>query len=112
MMPGTDSRAPSLGVAVELRAGWVVVRLSGELTFATCDELAGALAGRDAGRVAVDASGLEFFDSAGIRCLLLQGRRVRGGGGEFVVVDAGRLLRRTAWMGLERVLPVVAALPA
>jgi anti-anti-sigma factor len=112
MMPGTDSRAPSLDVTVERRAGWVVARLSGELTFATCDELAGALAGQDTGRVAVDASGLDFFDSAGIRCPLLEGRRVRGGGGEFAVVDAGRLLRRAAWLGLDGVLPVAAALPA
>ncbi|HEY2269238.1 MAG TPA: hypothetical protein VGI96_41935 [Streptosporangiaceae bacterium] len=35
---------------MERRAGWVVARLRGELTFATCDELAGALAGQDAGR--------------------------------------------------------------
>ena len=110
-MSGTESRAPSLDVAVQRRGGWMVARLLGELTFVTCDELAGALAGVDAGRVAVDASGLDFFDSAGIRCLLLEGRRVRRGGGEFVVLDAGRLLRRAAWLGLDRVLPVVAALP-
>lgn len=110
-MPGTESRA-SLDVAVERREGWVVARLRGELTFATCEELAGALVGQDAGRVAVDASGLDFFDSAGIRSLLLEGRRVRRAGGEFVVIDAGRLRRRTAWMGLDGVLPVVAALPA
>lgn len=83
-MPGTDAPAPSLRVAAEQRDGWLVVRVRGELTFRTCDELAGVLAGAGGAagqaRVAVEASALEFFDSAGVRCLVSACRRARRAG--------------------------------
>ena len=90
--------------------------MQGELTYATCDELAHAVGvdvdGTKRPYVAVDASDLEFFDSSGIRCLLLAARRVRDKGGEFMVLDAGRLMRRIYWMHLTDTLPVTATLPA
>ncbi len=111
-MPGTEAAAP-LAVAVEERGRWVVVRVRGELTFGTCGELTDALAGAAGpGGVAVDVSGLDFFDSSGIRCLVLAARRARAEGAEFVVVDPGPVLRQRAeWMGLGEVLAVVPALP-
>jgi anti-anti-sigma factor len=42
---------------------------------------------------AVDASGLEFFDSSGIRSLLIAAKRAQDQGGEFVVLDAGPMMR-------------------
>lgn len=90
--------------------------MQGELTYATCDELAQALGGDGEGTgrpcIAVDASGLEFVDSAGIRCLVIAARRVQATGGEFVVLDAGRLVRRIYWMHLTHMLPARATLPA
>ena len=90
--------------------------MQGELTHATCDELAQALDvpvdGTGGQCIAVDAFDLEFFDTSGTRCLLFAARRVQDHGGEFVVLEAGRLKRRIHWMQLTEMLPVVAALPA
>ena|SRR5947207_10095726 len=116
MGESTDQVSPSLEVTQRTQGRWRVFGLQGELTYATCDELAQALGGEGEGTgrpcVAVDASGLEFFDSSGIRCLLIAARRIQGKGGEFVVLDAGRLVRRIHWMHLTHMLPVTAALPA
>jgi anti-anti-sigma factor len=107
---------PPLGVAVQEQGRWVVVRVRGELTSQTCEELTGVLAGVGVGGgpgcVAVDTTGLEFFDEAGLRCLVLACRRVRRAGGEFVVVDAGPVMRKAARMALGEYLPVAAELPA
>jgi anti-anti-sigma factor len=88
----------------------------GELTCVTCDEFAGVLAGTGGGagpaRAAVDTSGLEFFDSAGLRCLVSVCRKARNAIGDFVVIDTGRLRQRVQRMGLAGVLPVAAELPA
>ena len=90
--------------------------MQGELTHATCDELAQALDVPVDGAadlcIAVDAAGLEFIDSSGIRCLLRAARRVRDQGGEFVVLDAGPMMPRIRWMHLAEMLPVMAMLPA
>jgi anti-sigma B factor antagonist len=116
----TDQASPALAITQRTQGRWRVYGLQGELTHATCDELAQALDGEGEGEgegtgrpcIAVDASGLEFFDSAGIRCLLIAARRIQGQGREFVVLDAGRLVRRIHWMNLTQMLPVMAALPA
>ena len=112
----SDQVSPVLAVTQRTYGRWRVFGLRGELTYATCDELTQVLDGDGEGTgkpcVAVDASGLEFFDSAGIRCLLIAARRVQATGGEFVVLDASRLVRRIHWMHLTHVLQVVAALPA
>ncbi len=64
-------------------------------------------------RVAVDTSGLDFFDSAGIRCLVSACRKVRRADGVFVVVDAGPVMRRRVErMGLAGLLPVMPSLLA
>lgn len=112
----SDELKPSLRVTTEQQGRWLVVRLHGELAFGTCDELAQILdvpADGDAGpSIAVATAGLEFFDSTGLRCLLSAAKRVRGQGGEFIVLEDGRLARRIHWMSLTDILPVMAALPA
>jgi anti-sigma B factor antagonist len=116
MDQGTDGLTPSLRVTEGRQGRWLIVRVQGELTLETCGELTEVLssAAEGAGRpcIAVDTSGLEFFDSSGIRCLVTACRRVQSRGGEFVVLDTGRVRRRFELLGVLPMLPVMAALPA
>jgi anti-anti-sigma factor len=84
------------------------VKVQGELTFETCNELDRALddpaGGAGEPRIAVDGSGLTFFDSSAVRCLVKAHRRVERQGGEFVILDAVSLLQRFQRLGLLEVL--------
>ena len=109
-----DDRSPSLAITHRTQSRWRVFRSQGELTYATCNELAQALdipaGGTGRPCAAVDASGLEFFDSSGIRSLLIAAKRAQDQGGEFVVLDAGPMMRRIHWMYLIETPPVMATL--
>lgn len=116
-MAGTDAAGRSpLGVRVEPRGQWVVVRLDGELDYASSVDLVMVLGGviADGGLcVAVDMSGLEFFDSSGLARVLQAATQVRRLGGQLVVVDGQQpnLRRRLELMGAAKLLPVVPAVP-
>jgi anti-anti-sigma factor len=113
----TDRPTSSLRVTEQRQGCWLIARVQGELTHDTYDELAQVIyPSADDARVpciAVDTSGLEFFDSSGIRCLVIASKRVRSRGGDFVVLDTGPTMRRRIeQLGLLPMLPVAAALPA
>jgi anti-anti-sigma factor len=101
----------------EQRQGrWLIVRTQGELTYETCDELAQILnpaaEGAEGPCIAVDTSGLAFFDPSGIRCLILACKRARSRDGQSAVLDTGPVRQRIERLGLLPMLPVAAALPA
>ncbi len=106
---------PPLSVTKHWPGRWLIVKVQGELTFQTCDELTEALDvladGAEESCIAVDASSLTFFDSSAVRCLVIAHRRVKSQGGEFVILDAGPLIQRFQRLGLLQVLPVTATLP-
>ena len=83
MSPGSRSEAGGLVIQSERDQAGLVLALYGELDLASAPRLDQRL--RDAqtsgaGRVMVDMSGLEFFDSAGLHVLLDAHRRLREGG--------------------------------
>lgn len=97
-----------LRMAVETRAGWTLVRLAGELDYATAGDLRGCLeqlvsAGQT--RIALELSALTFCDTSGIGCFVGAWKRTRQAGGELVLLRSGgqvaRLLNIT---GLDKFL--------
>jgi anti-sigma B factor antagonist len=66
------------------------VRISGELDRATAPQLRTALQAltRPPGRIILDLSGLEFIDSAGLRAVLLEHRRLERGDSSLYITGA------------------------
>jgi anti-sigma B factor antagonist len=94
----------------DLPAGGVVIRVTGELELGTIDgfELQlGNVLGRGERFVAVDLDGCSFVDSSGLATVLHGSRRLRGSGGELVVVcqdsEVLKLFRLTA---IDQSVPV------
>jgi anti-sigma B factor antagonist len=95
----------------------MIVAIAGDLDCADSPQLADQLeAVMDAERpprVAVDLSGLDFCDAAGLRCLLRASRRAQQQGGEFVLVHPPATVRlKLAITALDLILRVADELPS
>jgi anti-anti-sigma factor len=80
----------SFGFSVEERNGVRVIRLRGELDFATAYKLADGLSGFEGSAIVVDLSGLTFIDSSGISVLVREYNRR----GELVLTRPHRNVAR------------------
>ncbi|WP_367138486.1 STAS domain-containing protein [Saccharothrix sp. HUAS TT1] len=72
-----------LRVRSEVRGGWTVVAVSGELDADTVPVLSDRLEESTGDRVVVDLSGVPFMDTTGLSLMLDWHRRLDGGGGQF-----------------------------
>ncbi|MFT7841626.1 STAS domain-containing protein [Saccharothrix sp. BKS2] len=72
-----------LRVRSEVRGGWTVVAVSGELDADTVPVLSDLLEESSSDRVVVDLSGVPFMDTTGLSLMLDWHRRLEGVGGEF-----------------------------
>jgi anti-anti-sigma factor len=78
-----------LEIAVSESGGVRRLRLKGELDLAGVDQFERLLTAdptSEAATFVLDMRGLTFIDSSGLRALIMADRRVRAGGGHFVVV--------------------------
>lgn len=72
-----------LQVRSEVRGGWTVVAVVGELDADTVPVLSDHLEETPGDRVVVDLSGVPFMDTTGLSLMLDWHRRLDGAGGEF-----------------------------
>ncbi|WP_433262305.1 STAS domain-containing protein [Actinosynnema sp. CS-041913] len=72
-----------LQVRSEVRGGWTVVAVSGELDADTVPVLSDLLEETSGPRVVVDLSGVPFMDTTGLSLMLDWHRRLDGAGGQF-----------------------------
>jgi len=72
-----------LQVRSEVRGGWTVVAVSGELDADSVPALSDLLEESTADQVVVDLSGVPFMDTTGLSLMLDWHRRLDGTGGEF-----------------------------
>jgi anti-sigma B factor antagonist len=72
-----------LQVRSELRGGWTVVAVSGELDAETVPVLSDRLEASTGAHVVVDLSGVPFMDTTGLSLMLDWHRRLDGSGGQF-----------------------------
>lgn len=104
-----------LRLAVDLRAEWTLVRVSGELCYTTerrLRECVDQLMESELFRIAFDLPALAFCDSVGIACFVSAWRRVRAAGGDAVLLRPPDWLRRRLDLtGVDRVVSVVDELP-
>lgn len=100
----------TLRITVAAGGSGPVVTLSGEADLTSVAELSDVLAGQVSGgsrHLTVDASGLQFADSASIRALLLAGRTLKERGGALVLVRPQPVVARVlALMGAEQVITI------
>jgi anti-anti-sigma factor len=78
-----------LEIAVSESGGVRLLRLTGELDMAGVDRFERQLASDQtpgAETFVLDMRGLTFIDSSGLRAVIMADRRVRAGGGRFIVV--------------------------
>lgn len=111
------AEAPVLLISTGPAAGWMVVTAAGDLDYATSPQLAAQLEAvidvERPPRVAVDLSGMDFCDSAGLRCLLAASRRAQQRDGELALLrPPGTLRRKLTITALDLVLRVVEELPS
>ncbi|MEV1113271.1 MULTISPECIES: STAS domain-containing protein [unclassified Micromonospora] len=104
-----EERSDRIDVQVSVGDQAVQVRVAGEVDIATVAVFRSALWSAPARPVVqLELSGLRLLSAAGVRALLAAHLRVRGRGGELVVVDptpvVARVLRAT---GLHRVMPIL-----
>lgn len=104
-----------LRLAVDVRAAWTLVRVSGELCYTTegrFRECVDQLMDTGLFRIAFDLSVLEFCDSVGIASFVSAWRRARTAGGDAVLLRPPVWLRRRLELtGVDRVVPVLDAVP-
>jgi anti-sigma B factor antagonist len=107
-------RIGELGLAARRRDGTLVVELSGELDLATGPQLQRFLRDLEIASddvIALDLSDLVFIDSSGLRLLLAENERAQLEGCRLVLVGVrGEVLDTIRLIGLDRVLPLAAAL--
>lgn len=102
--PPRPGRPADLEVTVSGGDNGAVVRCAGELDLATCRLLEEALDGLGASDVTIDATGLQFIDSTGIRLLLRAGSRLDRAGVEWRILPGNVLLRVAAILGVHDAL--------
>ena len=109
---------PSPGLELMTRLGGgdtSLVVASGELDFATRDELVNLLTSiEDIGTsgIILDVRGLDFIDSAGLHVLIAAHKRAQVGGWRFqVVCGPGRVWRALALSGLTTELHFLSRVP-
>jgi anti-sigma B factor antagonist len=87
-----------------------VVSVTGELDLSNVDEFAGEferVLDRGATRLVVDLVGLSFMDSTALGAITKAANRIRGGGGEcVVVVDDPRIRRVFEITGIDRIFRI------
>jgi anti-sigma B factor antagonist len=98
-MTGADDDVEDEGFSITTRrdGGRVVLALVGELDLHTADELTTAVSGlleQEVTRVEVDAGGLSFADSAGLRAVLIARAAAAEAGASFGVIDASGTVER------------------
>ena len=108
--------SPGLDLKTRLLGGDVtIVSMSGELDFATRDDLTGLLASiEDLGPsgVVLDMRRLEFIDSAGMHVLVAASKRATAGGWSFqVMCGPGPVWRSLTLSGLTNELNFISRLP-
>ena len=89
--------AAGVSVAVIVRDGGVRVEVAGELDAMNADAFAAAVVMHCEParcRVVIDAAGLDFIDSAGLRAFVRILGHVRGCGGDIAVRDPNPSVRR------------------
>jgi len=119
-----EQRDPNLSAAVDGKPtqeilrddGKTIVRLAGDLDFATVAEVMPALekeCARNPKQLVLDLSRVEFLDSSGIYLLVTVHKRLTANGCSLIVTDpsaaASRALQVTA---TDRVLPITHTSPA
>lgn len=96
-----------LTVSADRRAGWTVLKVTGELDIATRAGLDEALAAAGPTDVVLDFSRLDFCDATGLNLLVSARHRLRTRHGELrVVCPQGRVRRLLGIAGLTRSIPV------
>ncbi|MDO3705320.1 STAS domain-containing protein [Micromonospora sp. C28SCA-DRY-2] len=102
-------RDDRLHVQISAAGHAVEVRVTGEIDIATVGALRSALWAAPARSVLrVDLSGVRVLSAAGVRALVAAHLRVRGRGGELVLVGPDPTVRRVLRAtGLHRVIPIV-----
>lgn len=105
-----------LALSVEFSGGWQVVTLKGRLDANTCREAQDAILEYLTGitpKMVVEASGLEYLSSAGIRVLLMGAQKARNlKGGAFAIAKPTDMVRRILVdCGLDALLGVNNAFP-
>lgn len=97
------------GVALDDRAGIVIVRVRGELDIHTAPELEAAVmpAVMPGARVIIDGQELEFTDSTGLSLFVKAHKRAADTGGRLdLVLVAPRVIRVVSMAGLMDILNV------
>lgn len=87
-----------------------VLALAGRLDTVTApdfDKQWESVVGSDDLKVVMDLSGLEYVSSAGLRCLLMAGKRLKRGGGKLAVSGlVGMVAEVFAISGFDKLLPL------
>ncbi len=96
--------------------GWRILTLSGRLDALSCDTAQDAMLAeitRESPKLAIEASGIAYISSAGIRALLLAARTAgRQPGGAFAVLSPSPIVGKVlAECGLDACLGVCQQLP-
>lgn len=109
--------AEDISVSLQIKDGWAIVRVAGDLDLNTAPilerRLGLAAVLTEPPRVAVELSKVDFCDSSGIGLLVRIWQRLRAAGGQLVLVRPPWHLRRLLhWTGLERFLSIRDSLPA
>ena len=105
-----------LSITVEQQVLWTIVRVSGELDFATQAQLGDCLfeliAEAEQPRICVDVRELGFCDSRGVACLIVAWKVAAHKGGSVVLLrPRADLARQLAVIGLTQALPVIDEFP-
>jgi anti-sigma B factor antagonist len=109
-----DSLQSTLTVAVDRRAGQVVIDVAGELDLdgapALCAAIGDGRSPLDPDDVIVDLSRVSFCDSTGLRALIDASREVAIAGGRLVAIvpEDGPVRRLMALTGAQEFLAVTA----
>jgi anti-anti-sigma factor len=90
--------AKKLEINVEFEGGWQVLVMKGRLDATTSAQAQEAILGNLSSitpKLSVNAAGLDYLSSAGIRSLLMGAQKARGiAGGAFAVVEPSDIVRR------------------
>lgn len=111
-----NGQRPALSVSVEQQVLWTIVRVTGELDYATQAELGDCLfrliARGGEPRICVDVGRVNFCDSSGMACLVVAAKVAKARGGSFVLLrPAAHLARKLAIVGVAAMLTVIDEFP-